>query len=106
MPGPDPHDPVPPPPVTGAEASSASQQTTPYHARAVDADDVRPPAIPGYEIVGVLGHGGMGVVYLARQLSLNRTVALKVVLGGGHAPGAERVRFMQEAEAVAALNHP
>jgi hypothetical protein len=62
--------------------------------------------IPGYEIVKELGSGGMGVVYQARQLALKRTVALKMILGAGHAGLAQRQRFKAEAEAVARLQHP
>jgi formylglycine-generating enzyme required for sulfatase activity len=65
-----------------------------------------PPSIPGYEIEGVLGRGGMGVVYKARHLTLKRTVALKMVLAGGHAGPRELARFRIEAEAVARLQHP
>ena len=64
------------------------------------------PAISGYEILGELGRGGMGVVYRARQVRLNRHCVLKMILGGAHA-GAEAVaRFLAEAEAVARLQHP
>jgi tetratricopeptide (TPR) repeat protein len=66
----------------------------------------RPDGVPGYAILRELGRGGMGVVYLARQIGLNREVALKMVLAGGHASVAERIRFMAEAEAVAAVQHP
>src|SRR5438105_5896893 len=69
--------------------------------------DPRPvTAPPGFEIEGELGRGGMGVVYRARQTRLNRCVALKMVLAGGHAGPAERLRFLAEAEAVAAVQHP
>jgi tetratricopeptide (TPR) repeat protein len=61
--------------------------------------------VPGYEILGVLGKGGMGVVYRARQLGLGRLVALKMILHAGHAGPDERQRFLAEAEAVARLQH-
>src|ERR1043166_1810319 len=64
------------------------------------------PVIPGYEVLGILGRGGMGVVYQARHLALKRTVALKMVLAGGHAGPRELARFRIEAEAVARLQHP
>ena len=62
--------------------------------------------VPGYQVLGVLGHGGMGVVYRARQLQANRLVALKMIRAVEHASPTDRLRFQIETEAVARLQHP
>ena len=64
------------------------------------------PVIPGYETRGLLGRGGMGVVYKALQCRANRYVALKMIRGDAHLQPVPLERFRVEAEALARLRHP
>ncbi|MGO9921446.1 MAG: protein kinase domain-containing protein [Isosphaeraceae bacterium] len=64
------------------------------------------PLVPGYVVMNWLGEGGMGVVYKARQIGLNRLVALKMIREDRQAGTGLLSRFLVEAEAVARLGHP
>jgi serine/threonine protein kinase/tetratricopeptide (TPR) repeat protein len=91
-------------PPPSSDDPLATQDT----ASAPPADTVNPdwPVVPGYELLEQLGRGGMGVVYKARQIALDRPVALKMMLDTDQTGPDERARFRSEAEAAAALQHP
>jgi Protein kinase domain/Haem-NO-binding len=88
-------------PAAAADRASVSHLTAPIP----DSSKQWPP-LPGYEIVGELGRGGMGIVCKARQLSLNRIVAIKVVATNVAADAGIIARFDRERRLLAQLTHP
>lgn len=92
--------------VRDSSANLFERATLPQSAASLSSSrpDLRP--IPGYEILGIVGRGGMGVVYKARQQTLNRLVAIKMLLPNAVGSPSELLRFRTEVEATAALHHP
>jgi serine/threonine-protein kinase len=84
---------------------ASSQGMTSRRQRLISPDESL-PQIPGYHVEAVLGRGGVGVVYRAKHLKLNRYVALKMLLSGAYADPHELARFTREAQAVASLQDP
>jgi len=97
-----------------AELSAMRAGDTPGDARStlVPGQTVRlmpgdvPADVARYELIEPLGHGGMGIVYKARQRGLDRLVALKLIRNGSLATAEQRSRFHKEAESAARLQHP
>jgi serine/threonine-protein kinase len=89
------------------ESLFPTTEATPKEIRSLPAaNETGLPSVPGYSVQSVLGRGGMGIVYQARQIKLNRDVALKMLLTGSYASRQEHLRFAREAESVAAMRHP
>jgi serine/threonine protein kinase len=93
-------------PTAAAQAETLAQTLAAGARTGATGAHPRDVSVPGYDIIGELGRGAMGVVYKARQIKLNRIVALKMVLDPQHANPKELSRFMVEAQAVAAIRHP
>jgi hypothetical protein len=98
--------------VSGGMPSAADPATLPAGAPSTHPAPASPlaaaewVAVAGYEVLCPLGKGGMGVVYKARQIGLDRLVGLKMILHGQHAGPEDLERFRAEAQAVARLQHP
>ncbi len=87
-------------PAAGSEQGRNLADLTPPHRWGES------PAVPGYDVLEVLGRGGMGVVYKARHQRLNRVVAIKMLVSGEYASTREVQRLLLESEVLASLRHP
>lgn len=92
-----------PSPTAAITPQGTTEGTLGFAVLASDAVMIPPP---GYTILGLVGRGGMGIVYRAQQISLNRVVALKTIKLGRHNDTSAAARFEQEAQTIARLQHP
>jgi WD40 repeat protein/serine/threonine protein kinase len=96
-----------PPLHPSRDLKAAVQPTTPLRPRLGYGPDSHLPSVPGYEVIAELGRGGMAVVYKARQLGLDRLVALKMMQGEERTDEPKGGRLLRaEAQAIARLRHP
>jgi len=91
-------------PASGALPAPAKQNN--QSQAALETTETKIEQIPGYEIAGILGKGACGVVYRAKQVKLDRVVALKMVLSDRKPTAAALARFEKEAVSLAKLRHP
>lgn len=90
----------------GAEEQACRSTPAPGRTLVEPGEQFKSRLLGDYELLEELGRGGMGVVYKARQISLNRIVALKMMRAGLQASSTELRRFQEEAGAIALLEHP